>query len=73
MVCTHPGTACLKVGDVVVYFDRDGNFQARSKKVQPLHLSVLTKEFAAPGRWRALSASASIAPEQSVHVLQQLI
>jgi len=62
--------AAIRIGDVVCYSDRDGNFQERFRKDKPQPVEVLLSEFAAPGKWRVIFAPATAAPGSSIEIIR---
>lgn len=61
--------AAVKVGSVIAYTDRTGTFLVRSKKQNAQPFQVLPSEFAAPGRWRVLTAPSTVYSGQEVEVV----
>jgi hypothetical protein len=55
--------AAIRLGQNLVFTDRDGEFLMRMKKPRQISLEVVPAEFTAPGAWRVVKAPSAVVPQ----------
>ena len=59
--------AAVQIGKQLVFSNRSGMVFTRSKKIQSLEVRVSPEDFSAQGKWRVVSAPATVTPALEGH------